>query len=65
MFSLSPLGAAASAKPKSMLSGLRTWVAYRDTVADLRKLSPKELKDIGVETAAEDYAWQIAQQPSR
>ncbi|MEO1329430.1 MAG: DUF1127 domain-containing protein [Pseudomonadota bacterium] len=39
---------------------LRTWATYRETVADLRKLSSKELADIGVVAGVEDFAWDIA-----
>lgn len=37
-------------------TGVKRWVAYRDTVSALRGLSPRELQDIGVEAAVEDFA---------
>lgn len=46
------------------LSGLgasiRRWLTYRETVGELRKLSPRQLADIGVEADVEDFAWRIS-----
>lgn len=46
-------------------SDLRRWATYCDTVADLRKLSAKELADIGVEAGIEDFAWDISTQAAK
>lgn len=43
-----------------LMADLRRFITYRETVAELRRLSSKELTDIGVEAGVEDYAWEIS-----
>ena len=40
----------------SFFGAVRRWLAYRETVAELNRLNPRELRDIGVETDVETFA---------
>lgn len=42
------------------IGGIRRWLTYRETVGELRKLSPRQLRDIGVEADVEEFAWKLA-----
>lgn len=48
-----------------MVDGVRQWLAYRDTVDALSKLSPRELADIGVEASVADYADEMTKTRAR
>ena len=50
---------APTVKVGGFVDGFRRWLAYRDTVRALRRLSPRELADIGVDTSVEDFAERV------
>lgn len=39
---------------------VRVWLTYADTVQELRKLSAKNLADIGAEGGVEGFAWEAS-----
>lgn len=50
----------AGAKPAGPLAALRRWLAYRETLGELSRLSQRELDDIGVEGDVAAFAWRLA-----
>ena len=44
----------------NLFGALRRWLTYRETVGELRKLSPRQLRDIGVEADVEEFAWKLS-----
>lgn len=50
----------AGRKPAGPIAAFRRWLAYRNTVAELGRLSQRELEDIGVEGDVAAFAWKLA-----
>lgn len=68
MFGLNAISgvAASTAGPSGFFDGLRSLREYERALADLKKLSAKELRDMGVEGSLEEHARRlIAQRAGR
>lgn len=56
MFGINTISGVAAAGPSGFFDGMRSLREYERTLADLKKLSSKELRDLGVEGSLEDHA---------